>query len=393
MTITNNNDNNDYIAMSNDNNIINDDTDESDDNITKEIIVKDVSTRDKRLNVFIKYVELSEFNTTNNEFNDIHLFNSFQTDSIYVPSLYQKHNRNYYYDKYYYGNKNDKNDKMKLHQILSCIIEEEEKSKAAGSINNSFLSEESNKNGNYSQFFIQSVKYVSNYLQNIFDDKKRDTYFQFLKILKKIKNESFLRGLINQKKFQTLHKLKGDEKDSKTEENNSEDIILYNNYDIDNSIKNKENNESMKINEDNSDNSANKSSENENRKYFSDNKDLLKRNKSIYPLEHIDIKTNKSISYFDINKDKMDVMVHYNKLKQIVENIDEFKNWKLVETFFKYWKKVINEKEEISLSERREYSDIQIDYEKSVTMSEACRGLNDVILDFKLFLIKYCLKK
>ena len=394
-TVTNNNDNNDYIAMSNDNNIINDDTDESDDNITKEIIVKDVSTRDKRLNVFIKYVELSEFNTTNNEFNNIHLFNSFQTDSIYVPSLYQKHNRDYYYDKYYYGNKNGKNNKMKLHQILSSIIEEEEKSKAAGSINNSFLSEESNKNGNYSHFFIQSVKYVSNFLQNIFDDKKKDTYFQFLKILKKIKNESFLRGLINQKKYQTLNKLKGDEKDCKTEENNSEDIILYNNYDIDNSIKNKENNESMKISGNNSDDSANKSSVNENRKYFSDNKDLLKRNKSVYPFEQIEIKTNKSISYFDINKDKVNVMVHYNKLKQIVENIEEFKNWKLIETFFKFWKKISDEreeKEEISLSEKREYSDIQIDYEKSVTMSEACRGLSDVILDFKLFLIKYSLK-
>ena len=401
ITITNNNDNNDYIAISNDNNIINDDTDESDDNITKEIIVKDVSTRDKRLNVFIKYVELSEFNTINNEFSDLHLFNPFQTDSIYFPSLYQRHNRNYY-EKYYYGNQNGKNNKLKLHQILSSIIEEEEKSKAAGSINNSLLSEESNKNGNnYSHFFIQSVKYVSNYLQSIFDDKKKDIYFQFLKILKKIKNESFLRGLINQKKYQTLNKLKEEEKESKTEENNSEDIILYNDNDIstinkkkkesENNIK-RENSESVKNDEDNS---ANKISEISNKKYFSENLNKLKRNKSVYPLEHIDIETNKSISYFDVNKEKMNIIIYYNKLKQIVENIEEYKNWKLIETFFKFWKKGKNEKkenEEISFSEKREYSDIQIDYEKNVTISEACRGLSDVILDFKLFLIKYSLK-
>ena len=70
--------------MSNSNNIINYDTDESDEHITKEIIVKDVSTRDKRLNVFIKYVELSHFNTINNEFNNIHFFNIFQKYFIFI---------------------------------------------------------------------------------------------------------------------------------------------------------------------------------------------------------------------------------------------------------------------------------------------------------------------
>ena len=404
ITVTNNNDNNDYIASSNENNIINDDTDESDDNITKEIIVKDVSTRDKRLNVFIKYVELSEFNTLNNEFNNLHLINSFQTDSIYVPSLYQKHNRNYF-DKYYYGNKNDKNNKIKLHQILSSIIEEEEKSKAAGSINNSYLSEEdTSKNGNnYTHFYIQSIKYVSNYLQSIFDDKKKDMYFQFLKILKKIKNESFLRGLINQKKFQTLNKSKNEEeKDNKTEDNNSEDIMQFNDNENNNdtNVKNSENkdsesksenNESVKNDEDISINKSMDCMDVENRKYFSTNKEQSK-NKSFYNLENIELKTYKSVSYFDINKDKMNIVIHYNKLKQIVENLDEYKNWKLIEKSFKFWKKEKNEKEEISFSDKRTYSDIQLEYEKNVTMSEACRGLSDVILDFKLFLIKYSLR-
>ena len=394
ITITNNNDNNDYNAMSNDNNIINDDTDESDDNVAKEIIVKDVSTRDKRLNVFIKYVELSQFNTLNNEFNNIHLINSFKTDSIYVPRLYPpKQNRNYYYDKYFYGNKNDKNNKLKLHQILSSIIEEEEKSKAAGSINNSFLSEEeTSKIGkNYSHFFIQSIKYVSNYLQNIFDDKKKDMYFQFLKILKKIKNESFLRGLINQKKFQTLTKLKEEENDSENENNNSENIILYNNnY--------KSNNDS---------NFKNKEKEiNENKKYIEEykcisnsnvdikykkslsNKNILKINKSCYPFDDVELKKNRSFSYSNLNKERKNEIINNNKLKRIIINMEEVNNWNLIEKTFKNWKKEINFEDK-----KEEYSDdIQINYEKNVTISEACRGLSDVILDFKIFLIKYSIK-
>ena len=393
-TITINNDNNDYNAMSNDNNIVNDDTDESDDNTAKEIIVKDVSTRDRRLNVFIKYVELSQFNTLNNEFNNCHLINSFKTDSIYVPSLYpSRKNRNYYYDKYFYGNKNDKNNKLKLHQILSSIIEEEEKSKAAGSINNSFLSEEetSKIGNNYSHFFIQSIKYVSNYLQNIFDDKKKDMYFQFLKILKKIKNESFLRGLINQKKFQTLTKLKEDEKDNQSENNNSEDIILYNNNDNskdDLSFKNQEND----INKNNKYIEECKYITNKNTdigciKKSLSNKNILKIDKSCYPFDDIDLKKNESFSYKNLQKEKRNEIINNNKLKQIIINMEDFRNWILIEKTFKNWKKEINYKEN-----KEEDSDIQMDYEKNITISEACRGLSDVILDFKIYLIKYSIK-
>ena len=442
ITITNNNENTEnndnYNALSNDNNIINDDTDESDENVTKEIIVKDVSTRDKRLNVFIKYVELSKFNTINNEFKNRHLINSFQTDSIYIHSLYSKQNTNYYYNNYYYGNKNNKNNKLKLHKILSSIIEEEEKSKAAGSINNSLLSEEDinkGKNGNnYSHFFIQSIKYVSNYLQSIFDDKKKDMYFQFIKTLKKIKNESFLRGLINQKKYQTLNKLKDDEKDkSKIENNNySEDnsssVILYNandNFNMDNNNnylenknqnqkteknpENKENNENekkMNEDEDNNDNNSNTSSllNVSEKKYSSANnlsmpkeeefeKKILKRNKSCYPFDYIEVKENNSFSFLDSNKQKEDNNnPNLNKLRQIIENLDEYKNWKLIEKAFKIWKKMKNVKKEIILDDRKDDYEMQIDYEKNVTISEACRGLSDVILDFKMFLIKYCLK-
>ena len=424
VTIENNNDNNDVNAFSNDNNII--DTDESDDNVTKEIIVKDVSTRDKRLNVFIKYVELSEFNTLNNEFNDIHLFNSFQTDSIYFPPLYPKNITQFYYNNYYYGNKNNKNNKLKLHRILSSIIEEEERSKAAGSINNSYFSDEDmSKNGNnYSHFFIQSIKYVSSFLQSIFDDKKKDLYFQFIKILKKIKNEAFLRGLMNQKKLNSLNKAKDNNDNS-----SSKDVILYKgneSYNHDNSnLDSKSNekkdfykkNDNIEFNDSNKNiyfenvdkNNKNKSTDaNRNNtspnnfclldenKNNSDIDKSLKRNKSLSNLKE----NNNSYSPLDTsrhnyeNKSKKYKKIDENKLKEIFENMDEYKNLRLVEKHFKFWKKIKNENENDvnSINERKEDSDIHIEYDRNVTMSEACRGLSDVILDFKLYLVKYCLK-
>ena len=41
----------------------------------------------------------------------------------------------------------------------------------------------------------------------------------------------------------------------------------------------------------------------------------------------------------------------------------------------------------------KENNELNVDYEKNVTISEACRGLSDVILDFRVYLMKYFLKK
>ena len=65
-----------------------------------------------------------------------------------------------------------------------------------------------NKNYFGFPFYIQSIKYVTNFLQSILDDKKKDICFDFFKTLKRIKNEAFLKGLINQKKMQFLNNLK-----------------------------------------------------------------------------------------------------------------------------------------------------------------------------------------
>ena len=145
---------------------------------------------------------------------------------------------------------NDKNNHNKMNKILSSIIEEEERSKAAGSMNNSINSEDENlKNGNYTYFFIQSIKYFIDFLQSIFNDKKKTYYFQFFKHLKKIKNDSYLKGLISQKKIQTLNKIKEDKDNSENKNNTSGDILLYNindNLDFDinsfNGIKNENQN-------------------------------------------------------------------------------------------------------------------------------------------------------
>lgn len=128
-------------------------------------------------------------------------------------------------------------------------------------------------------------------------------------------------------------------------------------------------------------------------KYSSENKNDLNLNITKLSLENIEIKENKSFSYFDFDKKKeikLIAIINYNKLKKIVENYDNFKKCKLIENSFKNWRNLTNEKEEKNSSEIKENN--QIDYEKNVTISEACRGLEDIISDFKIYLIKFFLQ-
>ena len=211
-----------YNNIKNDDNEINE---ESDDYFIKEIIIKDVSSSDGRLNVFIKYIEMPNLNKhivkklSNNNFGSLKYV---QIDSFSIPSMYRrKMLSNIYYKNYCYGNRFN-NSKIKFNKILSSILEEEEKSKVAGSINNSLISEEEQtKNTNrFSHFFLKSIKYFVNLLQNILDDKKKDSYNKFFKIMRKIKNDSYLQGLINEKKHQNLNKSKNEEKDNKKKKEN-----------------------------------------------------------------------------------------------------------------------------------------------------------------------------
>ena len=393
-------DNNEYNGMSNGKNIKNEDENESYENIKREIIVKDVSTRDKRLNVFIKYLELPQRNELN-KYSNSHLLNIFQTDSFFLPSSYsQKYN---YYKNYYYGNSSDKN-KLKIHKILSSIIEEEEKSKAAGSINNSLFSDEGNSNGNYSHFFKQSIKYVTNFLQSIFDDKKKDILFQFFKILKRIKNDSFLKGLINQKKLQALNKIK-DENEEENENNTSGDVLLYNandnfNIDIDylgsksNDRKDISNLRNMSIKNRNKHNNINKNKKEKilkNQKdlkeeYFENNKRFKKYPSAKNFLSMAEEKKEINIENINLSMD-IDKRDLKNKFNNNYDEEEMNNNQQINENL------KINEENDININkEIKEESILNVDYEKNVTISEACRGLSDVILDFKIYLIKFCLK-
>ena len=217
------NENNSYNELNEDKNLVNEADIENENIPLKEIIIKDVSSSDNRLNVFIKYIEIPNMNKIfqrKSIYYNINLLKYFHIDSFYIPASYQKLiPSNIYYKNYCLGNKILNSNKMKFNKILSSIIEEEEKSKAAGSVNNSLSSDEETNKNNYSHYFIQSIKYISNLLQSIFDDKKKDSFNKFFKILKKIKNEAFLQGIINEKNSETLNKTKNEEKDNKEEIN------------------------------------------------------------------------------------------------------------------------------------------------------------------------------
>ena len=431
-----NTNNNDCNEMSNGNNVINQDTDESEDNIIKEIIVKDVSTRDKRLNVFIKYIEMHGLKYNSTSFINNHPLCLLQTDSIYCPASREK---KYFNNSFYFRNPDERNNKLKFQKILSSIIEEEEKSKA----NNSSISEEEIiKNGNFTHFFIQSVKYLTSYLQSIFDDKKKDICFHFFKTLKKIKNEAFLKGLINQKNFQTFNKLKEEEEN---ENNTSGDVILYNvndNFNADINYFGSKSNDRRDINimrnKKNENNNCNKNGKDKNGK-DKDGKDKNEENNLKMDEEEIDLdekydsannfclfndenlnkvmknmnlsihnselrdnenKNNSSFSYFRDKKErKMSYKNNknkkkYQKLKKVIENSEEYNNLRIIKNILEKWKQITYEIHHMS-EDNNIYDNIrenENDYEKHLTLSEACRGLSDVILDFRIFLLKYVLK-
>ena len=326
---------------------------------------------------------MSKFNNKSDAFV---LLNAFQTDSFYFQASKPKN----YYNNSLYG-KQSKN--SKLQKILSSIIEEEEKSKAAGSVNNSVISEEEIcKNGNYSNFFIQSVKYVTNFLQSVINDKKKDLSFQFFKILKRIKNEAFLKGLMNQKNFQSVSKLKDDEENENgSKSNDRKDISDLRNKNTKNKIEKKQKNN-------NSDKKENKDNSNINL----DDDDIITIDKkyssanNFYLLKDEDLKVNKeslnlSMDNYKVNeKDKIknnETEKKNKKLKKVIKHIDEYNKLSIISKYFKQWEEFKDEKVEIN-----DESDINLDSEKRITISEAYTGLSDVILDFKIYLVKYCLK-
>ena len=396
----NGNVNNDYlIKMSNGKKEVQEDI-YNNEYLSREIIVKDVSTRDKRVNVFIKYIEDSSFIQLNNNNNQKkHLLIIFQTDAIYLPASYpsiSEQRNDLYKSNKYYKNMNDKNHQNKMNKVLSSIIEEEEKSKAPGSVNNSisiFSDEEYIKNGNYSYFFIQSIKYFISFLNSILSDKKKVLYFSFFKTLKKIKNDSFLKGLMDQKKTQSLNRIKEDE--NKSNINTSGDIILYSvndNLDVDINYFNETKTENI--------NPKNKRKELNNKssveKYSTDNNFCLFTKDNLYHLNNSNKKlnTNLSMDNFYLNKngnhknDKNLLMLIINKTKTNKKIKTDRKDLKELEKT-KNGQDDINQKNE---KDNENKDDINFEYEKKVTIGEACLRLADLIYEFRISLIKYGIK-
>ena len=380
--------NNSHIKMSNGKNDVNKVLENNEYYSIREIIVKDVSTRDKRVNVFIKYIEDPRFHlrdsySINNEKNrNMHLLILIQTDSIYLPAIYDQKNNGYKNSKYY-KNMNDKNHKNKMNKILSSIIEEEEKSKAAGSLNNSIISDEENlKNGNYSYFFIQSIKYFIGFLQSIFNDKKKSLYFSFFKVLKKIKNDSYLKGLMSQKKIQALNKAKNESENKDHKSNTSGDIVLYNindKLDVDinyfNDVKNENQNPKNKIKDSNT---------TLDEKYSTDNFCLFIDENSFNKKENINLSMDNTYS-----NNKKNHKYNKNILNKIINNTEINKsNTKKKECP----ESNINGKEYINKNNENT-EDKNSDYEKNITLSEAQRRISDIIYDFRIYLMKFGMKK
>ena len=398
-----------YLKMSNGKKVLPENNYIEEVNTAREIIVKDVSTKDKRINVFIKYIEDSSFNNIYNNSNKNiknkkkHQLFIFQTDLIFLPQAYPSMNEqknDLYKNEKSYKNVNDKNHQNKMNKILSSIIEEEERSKAAGSMNGSIISDEENLiNGNHSYFFIQSIKYFINFLYSIISDKKKTLYFQFFKELKKIKNNSFIKGLISQKKSQCS--IKSKEKDYKEKNNTSGDIILYNindNIDIDINCFNE-----VKIeNKNPKNNTVNKEFKKEtknslNERYSTDNNFRLIIDDNLYNLNSSNKKSNLNLSMdnFYMSKKRM-YKYDKNILKKIINNTKINKKIKIDKIDLKDLEKNGNGQDEYNLNgniEKGIIIDNNCELEKNITLSEACRRLNDVINDFRINLIKYGIRK
>ena len=398
-------------GMSNDNNL-NDDTDESEDNIIKEIIVKDVSTRDKRLNVFIKYIESPQskiaienqkkmkYLNPNN-----HLLVEISTDSITLSSIGIRNKNftnktdfylnNYYSDRFYEAS--NKNNKMKLHKILTSIIEEEEKSKANGSINNSMLSEEDNfHHMNFNNYFIQSIKYLTGYLQNILDDKKRDYAYILIKSLKKKKNNSYLNNLINQKKLQ--------KEKSKFQQNENGEVVLMD--------ENEEESHSEKSNGNESNfhkNEKNLSMLSADECYYFNDKKFNTFSIIETPCENQEEMIKNNLSYISINDgsngDNLEIIIKKVrlvqkvlqsnqkknlrkkwKLKNVIKIVENERNLKFLGNYFFDWKKT-TENDGNNKNNKTNKNDV-------ISENEEFVDANNIIDEFRLKIIaNYSLKR
>ena len=377
------------IEKKNEENDINSNDDDDDDNtqndnynITRSIIVKDVCSRDRKLNVFIKYYDwcfpLSKTKTKTNN-SSYHQLTNISTDSITLYNI--KENK--------YAKKDEHKNNKYLQQILSSIIEEDEKSKANPSINNSnsvVSEEDSDKNNtitnniNSSNFTHNLVIYLTNILQNIYDDNRKMALYLFMRNFKRIQNHLYLKNSIMQ--FNSMFKnginnnnvYNNDKKETTTcnggnevevdnggEKNSSKNLFFYT---ADNSL--------LDINN-----------------LHNNKNNILIGSLSFKDFEIVDedniIKPKKYCSSSSINHLKnngtgnihkrKELFNRKNKLKKIIYGINE----KIIKNYFNFWKKINDNNNNNEYNDGNGYqNDYNYNIYNGMNISNRINGRNDL---------------
>ena len=326
------------------------DTIQNDYDIIRSIIVKDICSKDKALNVFIKYYECN-FPAFNSNNINIQQLKVISTDSITLSYI----NRNKV------NNKENRTNKY-LHQILTSIIEVDEKSKANRSINNSnsFGSEECSETNNINRRYINKnifkhniVIYLTNILQNIYDDNKKMALYLFMRNLKRIQNQIYLKDSLMQinSLYQNLMEDGSNINNNIYNNlNNNDNQIIYNGgneLDISNGEKDINKRNILFYSADYNLINLKKDQKNKNINNIVLGSFLFKDFKIKEEDEFIKIKRHYSSSSINqinnngnmINYDKIDIINKKNKLKDVISKI----NKDIISFYFNLWKKSVNE--------------------------------------------------
>ena len=324
-------------------------------NIIRSIIVKDVCSKDKKLNVYIKYYECNFPNFIKTSNIDNFYKNNNQHLSIISTESFTLHNitKNKFIIK---DNNGIHKNSRYLQQILTSIIEEDEKSKANLSINNSnsvVSEEDSDKNETTSYNNIESsnfthniVIYLTNILQNIYDDNKKMILYIFMKNLKRIQNQLYLKNSLMKFNFM----LKNETNNYNNYTNDSHEIV-YNGINEIETNNGEQKNSSKSLLFYTADNSLLDINKGDNISIDSvlyKNFGIIDNDNIIIPKKHFSsssmncFENNRNIKPFDINKRKK-IINRKNKLKKFIKGI----NKKIFKNYFNFWKKInIDEKYE-----------------------------------------------
>ena len=143
-------------------------------NRKNEIIVKNVHTRDKKLNVFIKYIKLKNYKS-NKSFKEKLFY--YQTDSFSLFNKYIK-KENIFISR---NNHLIRNNNINSNQLNRSIEE---------TINNNSNSYEDDGGG---------IEYLINFLENLFIDNKKTILYIFWKNLRKIRTNYILQNSMKHK--------------------------------------------------------------------------------------------------------------------------------------------------------------------------------------------------